>query len=447
MSPTRFDLIIIGSGSAAQSVSKPCAEAGWKVAVVDSHPLGGTCALRGCDPKKVLVAAAAAVDRARKLEGKGVDPGGLRLDWAALMAFKRGFTGPVPQRTVEMFRKQGIAAYQGRARFVEREAVEVNGELLSAPRFVIAAGARPRPLDFPGAELVQYSSDFLELDALPPRPLFVGGGFISFEFAHIAARAGARPMILERGPRPLKGFDAELVRQLVQASEAAGIDVQLDAHVAEVRQAGEGFTVHTTAGAVLAADTVFHGAGRVPDIDDMNLDAAGVQWGTRGIPVNDKMQSVSNPAVYAAGDCVDGPGLALTPVARAEGKAVARDLLHGDGVRPDYRAQPSAVFTLPPLARVGLTEDEARRQGIDYTVRHGDMSQWATQQRLGETHAGYKLLVGKNDERLLGVHLLGPHAAEVINLFALAIRQGLAVDALHELWAYPTSASDLYYMV
>lgn len=443
---TRFDLIIIGSGSAAQSVSKPCAEAGWKVAVVDSHPLGGTCALRGCDPKKVLVAAAAAVDQARKLEGKGVDPGGVRLDWPALMAFKRSFTGPVPQNTVEMFRKQGIAPYQGRAHFVERDTVEVNGELLSAPRFLIAAGARPRPLDFPGEELVQTSSDFLELDTLPPRPLFIGGGFISFEFAHIAARAGARPMVLERGARPLKGFDAALVEQLVQASAALGIDVQLDTHVAAVERDGAGLRVRTTAGALVAADAVFHGAGRVPDIQDMNLDAAGVQWSRKGIPVNDKMQSVSNPAVYAAGDCVDGPGLALTPVARAEGAAVARDLLHGDGVRPDYLAQPSAVFTLPPLAGVGLTEEKAQQQGIGYTVHHGDMSQWATQQRLGESHAGYKLLVGKDDERLLGAHLLGPHAAEVINIFALAIRQGLTLDALHGLWAYPTSASDLYYM-
>ena len=186
MATQQFELVVIGTGSAASAVASRCRSAGWSVAVVDSRPFGGTCAWRGCDPKKVLVAAAEAMDWSRRLQGKGIEPGGIRIDWGALMRFKRTFTEPVPAARERSFAKAGIATFHGRARFENDSTVRVGDDGLSGTHIVIATGAQPAPLDFGGAEQLITSEQFLELDTLPPRMVFVGGGYISCEFAHVA---------------------------------------------------------------------------------------------------------------------------------------------------------------------------------------------------------------------------------------------------------------------
>ncbi|MCC7241510.1 MAG: NAD(P)/FAD-dependent oxidoreductase [Acidobacteria bacterium] len=448
----RFDLIVVGSGSAAGAVASRCRAAGWTVAMIDKHPFGGTCALRGCDPKKVLVGAAAAIDAAHALSGKGVRPDGLAIDWTALLQFKRTFTDPVPEARQASLARAGIETFHGVARFVGPVHLAIDDVRLEATRaVVIAAGAAPADLGFPGSERLLTSDGFLELPSLASSIAFVGGGYISFEFAHIAARAGARVIILHRGSRPLAQFDAGLVERLVHRTRALGIDVRLDAEVQAVEAVGGSWRVSIRGprgAAIVEVDLVVHGAGRVPDVRDLQLDAAGVQSLREGVQVNEYLQSVSNPRVYAAGDCAATGGPPLTPVAGYEGRIVAENLLGGNHVTPDYTAIPSVVFTMPPLARVGLSEDEARAAGLRFTARHEDTSGWYSSRRVGEATSAFNVLVEEGTGRLLGAHLLGPHADETINLFALAMRAGVTADRFKEMrWAYPTHASDTAYMV
>ncbi|MPY91258.1 MAG: NAD(P)/FAD-dependent oxidoreductase [Luteitalea sp.] len=427
-----------------------CRSAGWTVAIVDSRAFGGTCVLRGCDPKKVLVGNAEAIDWVDRLKGKGIRADALRVDWPELMRFKRSFTDPVPKQREEGFKEAGIDTFHGRARFVGSTAVQIGDTRLDARYVVIATGAMPVHLGIPGAELLTTSEQFLELDALPSRILFVGGGYISFELAHIAARAGAHVTILHRGRRPLLHFDPDLVDVLVERTRALGIDVRLEAEIATVERAATGFIVQTRHAARdgrFEADLVVHGAGRVPEIDDLDLVAADVDRDRRGVTVNEYLQSVSNAKVYAAGDAASS-GPPLTPVAGYHGRIVADNLLEGNRRTADHSVVPSVVFTVPPLAAAGLGEAEARERGLEFVTNHQQTSGWYSSRRAGETHAAFKVLVEMGSGRLIGAHLLGMHAEEVINLFAMAMRAGLTSSDIKDmLFAYPTHASDLLYMV
>ncbi len=448
---TTVDVIVIGTGTAAQNVAYTCRASGWSVAVVDSRPFGGTCQLRGCDPKKVLVGVAELVDWSRRMQSKGISAPGLSIKWPDMMRFKRTFTDPVPEQTEHSFTEAGIIVRHGRARFVDRTAVQVGDDTLVGQHVVIATGARHASLGIPGEEYLITSTQFLELDNLPPRVVFVGGGYIAFEFAHIAARAGAVVQILHRGARPLNKFDPDLVSQLVQATRDLGVEVHLHTVVTAIERRGDHVLVHAQTGVqehTIEADLVIHAAGRVPEIDDLELEEAGIARQKDGVSVNAYLQSVTNPAVYAAGDSVASGGFPLTPVAGMQGDIVARNLLEGNQYTPNYTGIPSVVFTTPPLARVGLDEDAAHARGLRFRTHHEDTSGWYSSRRVAMPHTGFKVLIEEDTERLLGAHLLGLHAEEVINLFALAIRAGLrATDLKQMVYAYPTSASDVSYMV
>jgi glutathione reductase (NADPH) len=446
-----LDLIVIGTGTAGSGPAYRCRRAGWRVAVVDELPYGGTCALRGCDPKKVLVGAAELADWHRRMQGRGVS-GDAHIAWPELMEFKRTFTDPVPAEREKAFQEAGIATFHGPAQFVSPERLSVDGHVLEARHFVVAAGAKPRPLGIPGEEHLLTSSAYLELDQLPPRIAFLGAGYISFEFAHASRRAGAQATIIGRG-KPLEHFERDLVTRLVAHTRSVGIVVHGDAEVMaiEKRVGGDCVRVHSQGGMErLEADAVVHGGGRVPNTEGLDLRAANVATESNGgVLVNEFLQSVSNPRVYAAGDAAVSPGsLPLTPVAAYEGTIVASNLLKGNTQRPDYRGIPSVVFTVPPLAGVGLTEAEARAQKLDVRIKVEDTSGWYSNRRVAEICAMFKVIVDNEVDRVVGAHLLGPHAEEVINLFALAIRFGVpATDLKHLLYAYPTSGSDVPYML
>src|SRR5260370_14378460 len=232
----KFDLVAIGTGTAASAVASRCRSAGRQVAIVDSRPFGGTCALRGCDPKKVLVGAAEVIDWGRRMEGKGIEAQQLRIDWQKLMRFKRAFTELVPKLRGEGFAKASIAAFHGRARFVGPSTVQVGEDVLEGRYVVIATGQRPADLKIPGEEHLTTSDQFLELDELPKRILFIGGGYIAFEFAHVAARAGSEVAIVHRGARRLPRFDAYLVDALVERTRELGVDVQLGTEAEAIEQ-------------------------------------------------------------------------------------------------------------------------------------------------------------------------------------------------------------------
>ncbi len=448
---TTVDVIVLGTGSAAQTVAYPCREAGWSVAVVDYHPFGGTCQLRGCDPKKVLVSVSELVDWSHRMQGKGVSAPGLSTSWPDLIRFKRTFTDPVPEQTKQSFEQAGIITRHGRAHFVDRTSVQVGEEILVARQVVIATGACHADLGIAGEELLTTSTRFLDLEELPRRIVFVGGGYIAFEFAHIAARAGAQVQVLHRGSRPLAKFDPDLVSMLVQASRELGIEVHVNRAVTAIERQGDHLLVHARTGAqvhTVEADLVVHAAGRTPEIDKLDLEVAGVAYGKEGVSVNEYLQSVTNPAVYAAGDAVASGGFPLTPVAGMQGGIVASNLLEGNRHTPNYSGIPSVVFTTPSLVRVGLLEEAARAQGLHFTTHHEDTSSWYSSRRVALPHTGFKTLVEEGTGRILGAHLLGLHAEEVINLFALAIRMGLRASDLKQMvYAYPTSASDVGYML
>jgi glutathione reductase (NADPH) len=446
-----FDLFVIGTGSGGSAPAYRCRAAGWRVGVLDELPYGGTCALRGCDPKKVLVGAAELADWNRRMEGRGIT-GDAHISWPDLMRFKRTFTDPVPASQEQAFEKAGIATYHGPGRFVSPGKLLVNGEVLDARYFVIAAGAKPRRLGVPGEEHLVTSTAFLELDRLPPRIAFVGAGYISFEFAHVARRAGAQAIIIGRGSA-LRHFEQDLVTRLVAHTLSLGIEPRLDTEVTAIERCGTGYRMRVnTQGRTetVDADLAVHGGGRVPNTETLDLGAANIATEPDGgVRVNEFLQSTTNPHVYAAGDAAISPGsLPLTPVAGYHGTIVASNLLKGNLRSPDYRGIPSVVFTVPPLAGVGLTEAQAREQQLDLRVKTQDTSSWYSNRRVAETSAMFKVITDNRTGRVLGAHLLGPHAEEVINLFALAIRSGVAAtDLKHLLYAYPTSGSDVPYMI
>lgn len=442
-----YDLIVIGAGMAGVAAANKCGAAGWRVAIVDALPYGGTCALRGCDPKKILRRGAEIVDAARLMNGKGIDPEELAINWSDLMAHKRGFTDPVPDKMEKGLKGNGVETLHGAARFTGANTLDVNGKAYDARRFLIATGAVPRPVTFAGAGLMIDSTEFLNLEALPKRILFVGGGFVSFEFAHIAARTGAAPVIVDRGARPLKGFDPDLVEMLIDRSTDVGVEVQRETEIVSISRSGAAFAVKVTSGGetrTIETDLVVHGAGRIAAFAGLNLEAADVAYGDQGIVVTPHLQSTTNSAGFAAGDSADTKGMPLTPVAVIEGKVAASNMLKDAQTTPDYVGIPTAVFTVPELARVGMLEDEARDAGYDVDVRFTDTGRWYSNYRIGERSAAAKILINKSDDRILGAHLFGPEYGELINFLGLAIKLGLTARQLKSMTAaYPSVGSDL----
>lgn len=446
----KYDLVVIGAGTAAMGAATRVRAAGWTVAVADFRSFGGTCALRGCDPKKMLISGTSAIDQVIRMRSNGV-AGDVRIDWSQLMAFKRTFTDPVPERQEATYREKGIDTFHGRAKFTGRNTLEIAGEAVEAKHVLLASGAEPVGLNIPGEEHVVTNEGFLSLEALPARIVLVGGGYIAAEFSHIAALAGAKVTVLQHADRMLKNFDAELVGWLMEKFHALGIDVQTRTSVTGIEKTGSGYRVRasTSDGAPFSidADLVVHAAGRAPNFDGMQLEAAGIVVRSGRLELNEFLQSVSNPAVYAAGDAAQ-TGPALTPVSSHDAKVVATNMLEGNHARPDYRGVPSVAFTLPPIAAVGLSEDEARAQGRKFRTKSQRASSWFTARQAAEPVYGFKLLVEEDTELVLGAHLVGPHVDEVINLFALAIRHRLtAANLKATMFAYPTGASDIGYML
>ncbi len=440
-----FDAIVIGTGVTGQTVAEALATDGRRVAIVDRREYGGTCTLRGCEPKKVLVSAAEVVERARAQAGNG-PAGDLRLDWPALIAFKRTFTDPAPQSIEDYLKSVGVETLHGQARFTGPAALTVDGVAHTAGDVVVATGALPMPLGIEGEDLILTSEDFMAAETLGERVVFIGGGYISMEFAHVAAAAGSSVTICHRGARVLGGFDPDLAGMLADSYRRAGIDVRTDAPVRSVVEEAGAFAVDLKDGTRIPADMVVHGAGRVPDLEALDLAAAGVAFGRRGIEVDKALRSVSNPRVWAAGDAAD-LGLPLTPVGVLEGRVLARNVLGEEAVY-DPAVTPSVVFSDPPLATVGLTEAQAAEQGLDVQGSLVDRTQWASSRRVGDPVAGAKVLVDRASQRIVGAHLLGHHADEVINVFATAMVAGLTTADLKALpWAYPTGGWEIGYLI
>lgn len=444
-----FDLLVIGTGTAAMAAARWIQKVGWSIGIIDEKPFGGTCALRGCDPKKMLVGGAEVVDSQRRMSPNGID-GKVRIDWPGLIAFKRSFTDPIPAKNEQFYHRNGIATFHGTARFTGPDRLRVDGMELRARQILIASGAEPLTLGIPGEKYLIDNEEFMALKCLPRRIALVGGGYIAAEFSHIAARAGADVTVLQRANRMLTKFEPELVGWLMEAFERIGVEVRTRTVVKAIERTGDAFVIRVEGEggpASVEADLVVHAAGRAPALERLDLRAANVAVKDGKPELNQFLQSVSNPAVYAAGDAAQA-GPPLTPVSTHDAKVVAANLTKGNHVQPDYRGVPSVAFTIPPIARVGMGEKEAQGSGLRYRVKCERASSWFTARQAAEPVYGYKTLVEEGTGRVLGAHLVGPHADEVINLFGLAIRHDLtAEDLTSTIFSYPTGASDIGYML
>jgi len=445
----KFDIIILGAGNAGFGVSQIAHAAGKSIAFVESGDFGGTCPNRGCTPKKVLVAAAHALHEIELAPQHGIEVGPARLDWAKLIERKRDMIDFIPGAMEETARSRG-KVFKGKARFVGSNAIEVDGELLEADNIVIATGSITRPLSIPGAEHLITSDEVLSESELPREVVFIGGGVIAMEFSHVYARAGARVTILEAMPQLLPRLDQDAVAAIQGESERLGIDVKTGVEVEAINQTDNGLEIafsHQGKRQTISAERVVNGTGRIANVAELDLAAANVKHDGIRIEVDDYLRSVSNPAVWVAGDALLHSAQ-LSPLATYEGRIVGQNIVEDSKIKPDYSIVPSAVYTVPALSSVGMTEAEATAANLDFDAISSDMSGWFSARFYAETVAWAKVLVEKGTRRIIGAHLVGHHGEELIHLFALAMRHGISADQLgDEMYAFPTFAADIKSML
>ena len=443
------DLIVLGAGNAGLAAASVAREAGWSVLVVESLDVGGTCPLRGCVPKKVLVAAAEALDVIRRASAHCITVSEPKLDWAALVQRERTFVDGVPTQIAESLTRRGIELVEGRARFVSEDAVEVGGRRFTADKILVATGSSPRKLAIPGFEHALTSADLLSREVLPRSIAFIGAGVIGFELAHVLARAGSRVTLLEMAERPLARHDPDQVEELVRISEAIGVEVRTGVRVEAVtREAHGALAVHLAGDAApVSVEVVANTAGRAPALSGLGLEAAGIDWDGVRVALTGSFQSAENARVFFAGDALPGRPQ-LSPVATAEGRLAGRHIVHGVTAEPDYDSVPSAIYTVPALASVGLTEAAAAERGLEVDAKVSDMRSWRSARTYAEEAAWAKVLIERSTGRVVGAHLVGHGATETVHALASAIEHGwTASDVRSRTYAYPTFHADLKYLV
>jgi glutathione reductase (NADPH) len=440
-----YDFIAIGGGNTGLTAAYRIAAAGKRVALVDRGPVGGLCSLAGCNPKKVLVRATEVLDEVRHAGQHGIDVEVRRVEWSKVIDRKKRFTEPVPAATEESLKKSGVDLVRGAARFASPERIQVDGRELAADGFLVATGSTPRRLSFPGAQLVKTTNEILEQRQPPASLVLLGAGVVAFEFGQVFARLGSKVSILMPSDRVLRGADEDLVDALVDHSKALGIEFVSHARVRGVAGSSGRLTVDAeVAGQPRAfpAEFVLNAAGRVPAIEKLDLAAAGVATDKKGVVVDDYLRSPGNRRVFAGGDAHGRRQ--LSPVASYEGRVIAKNFLEGDSERVSYDAIPQAVYTVPPLAWVGMTEAQAREAGGKISATLHDMADWKVYAIAGERPARAKVVLEEESRRVLGAHLLGAGSAEIIHVFAMAIRFGLTTTDLDKMvWTYPTLSSAL----
>ncbi|HEY2246815.1 MAG TPA: NAD(P)/FAD-dependent oxidoreductase [Bradyrhizobium sp.] len=450
MRTEQFDVVIIGGGNAGIGVTGPVRRAGLSVAMIEARDLGGTCPNRGCTPKKVLVAAGHALHEIERAGIHKVAVGKPRLDWAALIDREKDMIKDIPRDLARSMAHREVEVIAGRAAFAGPNTVRVGDRLLEAKHIVIATGSKPRPLPIPGAEHMITSDEMLSERRQPGSVIFVGGGVISLEFGHVYARAGTAVTILEALPQLLPAMDADAVARLQAESERIGIRVSTNVSIKRIESAGGRLRVvftHDGTESAAEADRVVNGAGRIANIDAIDLAAGQIAQANGRVTVDKYLRSTSNPNVHVCGDALPiSPQ--LSPLATYEGDIVGRNIAEGAKHSPDYAALPTSVYTVPALAAVGLTEAGARQKNLSIDVHVNDMLGWFSARTFAETVSWSKIIVDRRSDRIIGAHFVGHEGQELVNVFALAIKFGISASQLKDfVYAYPTFSADIKYML
>jgi len=449
METIHYDVFVIGSGIAGQTTAKACVEAGLTVAISDKREFGGTCATRGCDPKKILMQFADLVQHSNQLKGFGIKKSP-KINWKAVQKFKTSFTKPVPSSTENNLKDLGIDLYHQSPKFISKNEITIEGKTISADKFVIATGNVPRPLEFKGSDLLKTSDDILNLKKIPKSAIFIGSGYVGMEFCYMLSTLGCKVTMIEISDTALTPFDSFLVEKLTKILEKTGVNFMFKTKPVAIKKLKKNLKLTYEKGGktkTIKAKKIFNTAGRVPAIEMLDLENAGIKADESGVLVNDFMQSTSNKDVYACGD-VSSQSLPLTPLSGLQGYIAGHNIINGNLKEFSNPLVPSVVFTQPQLASVGYSEEEAKRRYKNIKIFKGEASHWYNAKKENASAYAYKILVNERTQKIVGAHLLSSKANETINSFTMAINKGLTVHNFKkQIFTYPSYTNDLKHML
>jgi glutathione reductase (NADPH) len=440
-----FDMITIGAGSGGVASSRRAGAYGARVAIVEELRIGGTCVLRGCVPKKLLVYGAQFADAFADAAGFGWSVPPADFDWPALIAAKDKEIGRLSQIYINMLNNAHVEMIDGRGVVVDPHTVEVAGRPYTAENILIAVGGWPETPAIPGIEHVISSNEALDLAVLPKRVVIVGGGYIAVEFAGIFNGLGSEVVEIIRREEVLRGFDEDIRVYLGQEMRGRGIDIRGGTQIARIDKSAGGYTVTTTDGRRIETDCVMYATGRKPNTKGMGLAEIGVELTKNGAVVVDEWQRATVPSIYAVGDVTDR--INLTPVAIAEGRAIAETLYHNNPMRMDHADVPSAVFSQPPVSVVGLNEEAARKQYGDVDIYQSRFKPMKNTLSGRDERSFMKLVVEAATDRVLGCHMLGVDAPEIVQGLAIAIKCGATKKQFDQtIGIHPSAAEEFVTM-
>ncbi len=440
-----FDLITIGAGSGGVAASRKAGALGARVAICEARGVGGTCVLRGCVPKKLLVYGAHLHDTLADAAGFGWTIGDAALDWGRLVAAKDRELARLGDIYVRMLRDAGVTILEGFARLVDPHSVEIGGRTLTAKHILVATGGRPVRPEIPGAALGITSDEALDLERLPARALIVGGGYIAVEFAGIFRAAGVDTTVAIRGDNLLRGFDCDVRTALAEELRKRGVRLLCETEVRSLERRGDAISARLAGGELVDADLVLFATGRAPNTAGLGLEEVGVRLTAAGAIEVDAHSRTAVPSIYAVGDVTDR--INLTPVAIREGHAFADTVYGNKPWTTDFSLVPTAVFSTPEIGTVGLPEHLARERCKALDIYKSEFRPMKGTLSGSPERMLMKLLVDGESQKVLGVHIVGPDAAEMVQMAAIALQLGAtkadfdATVALH-----PSAAEELVTM-
>ncbi|MEB0012251.1 glutathione-disulfide reductase [Glaciimonas sp. Gout2] len=438
-----FDLFVIGAGSGGVRAARFAAGFGARVAVAESRYLGGTCVNVGCVPKKLLVYSAHFSEDFGQASGFGWTTDKPKFDWTTLIANKDREIHRLNDIYRSLLVNSGVTLMEGHARLIDPHTVEINDQRFSAANILIATGGWPHVPDIPGKELAITSNEAFFLKELPRRVLVVGGGYIAVEFASIFHGLGAETRLVYRGEKILRGFDGSVRQHLHEELVKKGLSLEYNADIARIdKQDDDSLRVTLNDGRQIIADCVFYATGRRPMLDNLGLENTGVALDEKGFIKVDDEYRTTEPSILALGDVIGR--VQLTPVALAEGMAVARRLFRPEEYRRvDYKMIPTAVFSLPNIGTVGLSEEEARSAGHNVTIFESRFRPMKLSFSTSDEKTLMKLIVDADTDKVLGCHMVGPEAGEIIQGIAVALKAGATKRVFDDtIGIHPTSAEE-----